>query len=213
MTIDQAQRKLRRALKRLDPAQGKVARRNARTAIAYAIRQLRAAVDETFPPLKVATVRAPRAAPGVMRNRLRVQGYVALTTRTSGILRIAGFAIRVLSVGIETIDYGPGWAADLVTESERTGVGSFDLKESAALLRRARKSVGERKTVAAEIALVNCGTLPYSVSPRLAKERIRRDPQFRDAFLVAARVGHGGDFLKAQIGTATNEDGKLEMVA
>jgi hypothetical protein len=51
VTSDRAWKKLVAATRRLKRSEGRVARRNARASFATALRQLRAAVDEEFPPL------------------------------------------------------------------------------------------------------------------------------------------------------------------
>lgn len=182
MTIDEAQKKLRRALKRLDPAQQRLARKNARSAIAAAIRTLRTAVDEGFPVIKAAAQVAgtKRLGPKTLTKR----GQTALTAQDLQTLQEAGVA----GVYYNGQAYGPAWAIeilDMLPPVHRDGL------RAKSLLRRAKKSVRERKLIHAEIALGDISfAAAASISATRAQvfERVRRDPTFRDAVLVASRV-------------------------
>lgn len=181
MTIDEAQKKLRRALKRLDPAQGRLARKNARSAIAAAIRTLRTAMDEGFPVIKAAAQVAgtKRLGPKTLTKR----GQTALTAQDLQTLQEAGVA----SVYYNGQAYGPVWAIeilDMLPPVHRDGL------RAKGLLRRAKKSSRERKLIHAEIALGNISFAAASISATRAQcyERVRRDPTFRDAVLMVSRV-------------------------
>jgi hypothetical protein len=185
MTLKDARRALDRALKRLAPEQGRLARRNARAAIASATRALRAAVDAEFPALRL-----PRV-PGKRRGRKRdpLRGYASVLDAKVAPYAAAGLPVRkdeddcwnvpAWAVPFEQGNYGPHWDP-LVPRSEG---------EVVAALRRARKGEAERRRMRAERAVV--GACPDAASRplrRAALARLRTDGEFCRALLVAAAI-------------------------
>lgn len=72
MTLDDAMKKLTQARKRLEAEQGRIARRNARTAVMAALRSVRAALDEEYPAVrKERKVRVKMTGEAIERRRRR----------------------------------------------------------------------------------------------------------------------------------------------
>lgn len=89
--VTAALREVERAARRLEPEQGAIARKNARTATLAALRKFRKQLDATYP--HVATKKRkkpPQTAAGKLRarrERLRKRGYVRLTTPSNELIR------------------------------------------------------------------------------------------------------------------------------
>jgi len=187
MTVDDAKKKLIRALKRLDPEQGLVGRRNARAAVAQATRTLRAAVDEAFPPVRSVAKRTVCKTVRGRSKRLHAAGYVPF----EGVIAHAAAARLPLRRGPDGKLWAPAWAAPENIPPANEYTESW--------YRRGRKP-SERRTVMAEVAVTKALRPSQDIPLRdAAISRIRKDPNFRDAVLAAEAAGEVSNFLKGQI--------------
>lgn len=140
-------KKLERALKRLEPDQGRIARRNARQAVTYTLGFIRRYVDEVYPAYKKPTERASTAhlSPHqklVRRKRaLRLKGWAPLERPTfSEMENLAAVGVKVQRLPNDEV-WAPEWAT----------VFAGDLTK----LRKAKASMQERKAMLAEFMLHN----------------------------------------------------------
>lgn len=171
-----AHEKLRKALDRLAPEQGRVARGNARTAALAALRELRRALDAEYPSIPKAAPRKPKKLqPGHKVNRLRKRGYVVIGRRLGdgssalggprlatppglplGDLPSQAVADAASRLGVRLVDdprdvaerrAAPRvWGPSWLVEGVKLGVGDD-------ALRRMRKSKAARAAVLAEAML------------------------------------------------------------
>lgn len=159
--IDETLRNLRRAIRRLAPDQGPRARRNARSRALAALRAVRAAVDEAYPPLRQpGSPRAQRvsamAVPQGMKDRiaaarLRRDGYEPSEFSDATIAAFAamGVPIRERPRGT-TIDVT--WLPEWVLSIWGATPGS-DLAKKQNVARFARMTPRQRRARLAEMAL------------------------------------------------------------
>ncbi len=162
MKIHRAMDKLQRAILRLRKSEGRVARRNARTELAAALRAVRAAVDECFPPIRKPETsdqkKWNRTIYGEMsqdqrkerhsrrmheRNkRLSTAGFYPIPAgRQAQVLRdCAAAGVRVVLVGSDHYPWVKSWVLHA-----RPG----DISQ----LREANRSISARKAILAEAIL------------------------------------------------------------
>lgn len=113
MTTQDALDKLDRALCRLAPDQGRIARRNARVKVAHALKTLRDVIDDEYPTIRKPPrpsrrrLLTPAERETRARRRLVEQGYVAAGDFNT-LARLAEVGIRVRRVGGTT--FIPEWA-------------------------------------------------------------------------------------------------------
>ena len=158
-----AVRSLARELRRLDPEQGRLARKNAREEVLLQLRRLRTQLDEAFPPIAKAapesTVPRPRTAP---RTPAQVYGaWKAKQVRKNyGPVNDTSLALCIAKAGVRLVDppkrtgsrvqYAPMWA--IVGACMKSGLDYNEAK-----VRELKKSVTARK---ATLAAQRLGGLP-----------------------------------------------------
>lgn len=146
MKIDDAIAKLLKAKKRLEPEQGRIARRNARAATLAALAAVRKALDEEFPAIRkerrVAVSMAKEAIQRRAKKKLSKLSRVELPT----VLRLHECGVRTVTrkgfAPNETWHYGPSWA-----------VNALRAKVEPAQIKKAIRSPKERKKIEAYIRL------------------------------------------------------------
>lgn len=150
MKVDDAIAKLLKAKKRLEPEQGRIARRNARTATLAALAAVRKALDEEFPaiakPRRIAVSMSKEAVQ--RRAKRKLYGYVKIELPTvlrlhecgvKTVRRPSATAPKAMSEGAH---YGPRWAVD-----------ALRAKVEPAQIKKAIRSPKERKKIEAYIRL------------------------------------------------------------
>jgi hypothetical protein len=146
VTIAAANKKLQRALRRLERAGGPVALRNARRDVLVALRALRNAVDEERPaPRRKGKRPRKRRTPNQIEQALLAEGWenVSYAVHIMRSLSAAGVRMRVVrTLGRirASSTYAPGWAVSIA-------------EHQPAALYKARRSIIERKAILAEIEL------------------------------------------------------------
>jgi len=192
-----ARDKLRAALKRLDPDQGLVGRRNARKAVTAALRSVRAAVDAEYPAMRKAPTRIGKLQPGHKVNRLRKSGYVLVAAHVYKPLKKAGLPTRPNPREGQGGLYVPKWAVKLHGIAVQAGLEDVShanrarLREIEASLARA-KTRGNARAIAEAELTVYATERNGGLQPSYAKAAIRRlrtDRDFRDALRAAAVIG------------------------
>lgn len=134
MTIEQALRALRRAVRRLSPEQGRVARRNARQKVKGALRALRHAMDEEFPTILIP--REPRksrykplseipeskraeAKAARQRASLKRRGFVCSSIAIGIACAEAGVKVVRVEEGNSSEIWAPAWADKIGPDAKR----------------------------------------------------------------------------------------------
>ena len=148
-----------RALRRLDPDQGQVARRGARGAVRDAIRRLERKVDGAFPTerRKPKRRRKPNPAKRVRELEAADWAQIAGLDRRELLERLAEAGIRVKRLRLPTRGshgsghveqvWAPGWAIDVA-------------RSRPSQLAACRRKLNLRRAVLAEIALMEHGGAP-----------------------------------------------------
>lgn len=156
MKVQKAVEKLRRATRRLDPEQMRVARMNARAAVRVGLRAVERAMDDEFPIIpkqrkeRARYARLSRATRDAIRERkLRKRGYVTLNDASHG--HGAAKAMDLTAAGIRALKGPRGnlWVPDWTAE--------FKLGDSAGLRRAKEASPRERAALVAEQVLKRSG--------------------------------------------------------
>lgn len=155
-----ALRALRRAVNRLDPEQGPVARKNARRAIGAAYRVLKQRIDEEYPSLVKAKPSKPTASIEVRRRKLLARGYV----RNGG---VGGTALLLACAEAGITPTVLRWRElpsfmKQARECKELWIPGWceEIGPDPAKLRRAKKSASERKVLQAASALLALGNKP-----------------------------------------------------
>lgn len=138
--LSKALRKLQRAVRTLEPQQGRIARRNARKRVTQALRVVRAIMDADYAPV-------PAEAPPHRRVRRRNMSKAARLERAGWaqaksiqmVTQCSALGIRCKIVDGRT--YLPGWAVTIALRDPRR-------------LAAAKKSIRERKAILTAMALV-----------------------------------------------------------
>lgn len=146
MKVDDAIAKLLKAKKRLEPEQGRIARRNARTATLAALTAVRKALDEEFPAIrKERRVTVAMSQEAVARRRKRRVATEFLKVSAADAAALQGAGVKAtLPAGCDPATgwLVPKWAGI----AYRRGVGTKQIK-------KAIRSPKERKKIEAYIRL------------------------------------------------------------
>jgi hypothetical protein len=147
--LEPAYKALARALSRLEEAQGRIARKNARAAVRAAQRSLDRKIDALYPAERKKPRKAKkRRTPGKRMRDLKKNGWREIPHE--GVLtRIAMAGIRVQR---NPLEYGfpyiaPGWAIDVAIHARNK-------------LSAAKRSPTERKAILTELSLQNQRSTP-----------------------------------------------------
>jgi hypothetical protein len=140
--LEPAVRELARALGRLEDEQGRVARSNARAAVAKSLRKIREEVDEAWPAQRKRAGRRKRRTPQQRVERLRLKGWVTVGSQAI-LARLVGAKVTIRTVkhgnGVEQ-PMAPQWAATIASEAPKK-------------LARAQRHAKERRAILTELAL------------------------------------------------------------
>jgi hypothetical protein len=183
VTLEEAHRKLHKAMKRLQPDQGKIARRNARATVLAAMRTLRSALDDTYPAIR-SGVKRTRLSPTQKNRRLTAAGFVPMGTgqpqRDHELLQAK------ITIKRDTHNrlYVPSWTTQIPSGTH------FSVEW---LLRG--KKPAERQIILAEVAIYKARPNEHTsggfVVPSMHRlmARVRNDKEFRDAVIIATEIG------------------------
>lgn len=109
MKVDDALQKLRKARKRLQEDQGRIARRNARQAYLQALRTCRKAVDEQYPVIRKPVKRRRKPSPKrAIRNKTRVSEQMHRQLLAAGVSP-SQFIERGKAGNTDHAIYAPRW--------------------------------------------------------------------------------------------------------
>lgn len=132
-----AYRELARALGRLEDAQGRIARKNARAAVKAAQRKLVALVDKHYPGQRKPAKTRKRRTPEQRENQLRKDGWVSAEHRAI-LSRIAAAGIRVKRVrhlDLVHTTWAPAWAVTIAQHlPSKLGLAKRNLRERRAII-------------------------------------------------------------------------------
>lgn len=140
--------KLNAALRRLRDDQGAVARRNARSAVAQALRGVRAATDAAYPapPRKAPAKRRGKLTDAQREQGLRARGFAPIKPEwRERDLLLAGVKVVPVKVGGVWHKYAPAWAAQAPEAA------------TVAMLKAARRSPTARAALKAAGAITAAG--------------------------------------------------------
>ncbi len=160
---------LAKHLRRLQPEQGRLARKNAREGVLVQLRGLRRVMDLYFPPLpkntgleklmsttapwekpKPKTPRSPAQLMVVFKRRMNLRQYGPVSD-TALALTIAKAGVRLVDAPKRTqvkVQYAPLWAIVAATTGNVSG-GNYNLEK----VREVRKSVTARRALLAASSL------------------------------------------------------------
>jgi hypothetical protein len=142
---DNPLKELTKLLRKLDPDQGMVARRNARAAVTAELRRVRAFVDKTYPVLTQKKPRRKRKTGQAKVDELQKRGWVAVLNEDALNVADAGITVKVIQDGQRRWVLVPRWADEIMSNPRWT----------TAMLSKAARSVTYRKEVIMEFRLKN----------------------------------------------------------
>lgn len=120
---------LAKALRRLSPDQGRVARANARSAVRKELRRLLAWMDGNYPHVRK-DAKQPKRSRRATLARLRVRGYVQVASIVVPVLEAAGVDVREEAKGSRQEWYAPGWARAVYVANRGSMIAAInDLKK------------------------------------------------------------------------------------
>ncbi len=133
-----AYRELARALGRLEAAQGRIARKNARAAVKDAQRKLTALMDKHYPGQRKMAKTRKRLSPEQRERQLRKDGWLPIDHRET-LLRIAAKGIRVQHVQNANAGtsntWAPAWAVAIARDMpSKLGLAKRNLRERRAIM-------------------------------------------------------------------------------